>query len=167
VTGRLILVGRVAGAFGVKGEIRITSYTDEPAALLRYRDLKQADGTPALTLTAGRPHKGALIARAKQVATREDAEALRGLELFVPRDALPPPDEDEFYLADLIGLAAVTPDGAPLGRIKSVQNFGAGDLLEIAPETGPSWWLPFTKEAVPEVRIADGAVIAVRPEETG
>ena len=167
MTERLILVGRVAGAFGVKGEVRITSYTDEPAALVRYRDLQQADGTPALTLTAGRPHKGALIARAKQVATREDAEALRGLELFVPRDALPPPDEDEFYLADLIGLAAVTPDGAPLGRIKSVQNFGAGDLLEIAPETGPSWWLPFTKEAVPEVRIADGAVIAVRPEETG
>ena len=167
MTDRLILVGRVAGAFGVKGEIRITSYTDEPAALLRYRDLKQADGTPALTLTGGRAHKGALVARAKEVASREDAEGLRGLELFVPRDALPPPDEDEFYLADLIGLAAVTPDGAPLGRIKSVQNFGAGDLLEIAPETGPSWWLPFTKEAVPEVRIADGAVIAVRPEETG
>jgi 16S rRNA processing protein RimM len=166
VTDRLILVGRVAGAFGVKGEIRITSYTDEPAALLRYRDLQQADGTPALTLTGGRAHKGALVARAKQVASREDAEGLRGLELFVPRDALPPPDEDEFYLADLIGLAAVTPDGAPLGRIKSVQNFGAGDLLEIAPETGPTWWLPFTKEAVPEVRIAEGIVVAVRPEET-
>ena len=165
MTDRLILVGRVAGAFGVKGEIRITSYTDEPAALARYRDLKQADGAPALTLTAVRPHKGALIARASEVVTREDAEALRGLELFVPRDALPPPDEDEFYLADLIGLAAVAPDGAELGRIKSVQNFGAGDLLEIAPETGPSWWLPFTKESVPEVMIADGVVIAVPPEE--
>ncbi len=167
MTARLILVGRVAGAFGVKGEIRITSYTDDPAALLRYRDLKQTDGAPALTLTAGRPHKGALIARAKQVATREDAEGLRGLELFVPRDVLPPPDEDEFYLADLIGMRAVTADGAELGRIKSVQNFGAGDLLEIAPETGPSWWLPFTKEAVPEVKIAEGFVVAVRPEEAG
>jgi 16S rRNA processing protein RimM len=165
VTDRLILVGRVAGAFGVKGEIRITSYTDEPAALVRYRDLKQADGTPALTLTGGRPHKGALIARAKQVTTREEAEALRGLELYIARDALPAPDEDEFYLADLIGLAAVTADGAELGRIKNVQNFGAGDLLEIAPETGPTWWLPFTREAVPEVRIAEGVVVAVRPEE--
>src|SRR5581483_9994102 len=120
-----------------------------------YRDLKRADGSPALTLTGGRPQKGALIARASEVVTREDAEALRGLELFVPRDALPPPDEDEFYLADLIGLDAVTPDGAPLGRIKSVQNFGAGDLLEIAPPTGPTWWLPFTREAVPDVRIAE------------
>ena len=165
MTERLILVGRVAGAFGVKGEIRVTSYTDEPAALARYRDLKRADGTPALTLTGGRAHKGALIARAEEVATREDAEALRGLELFVPRDALPPSDDDEFYFADLVGLRAVTPDGAELGRIKSVQNFGAGDLLEIAPETGPTWWLPFTMEAVLEVKIADGLVVAVRPEE--
>jgi len=165
VTDRLILVGRVAGAFGVRGEIRITAYTDDPEALARYRELKRADGSPALTLIGGRAQKGALITRATEVATREDAEALRGLELFVPRSALPPPEEDEYYLADLIGLAAVTPDGAPLGRIKSVQNFGAGDLLEIAPETGPSWWLPFTRDAVPEVRIADGVVVAVRPEE--
>jgi 16S rRNA processing protein RimM len=165
MTDRLILVGRVAGAFGVKGELRLTAYGDDPQALARYRDLKRADGSPALTLTGGRPQKGALIARAREVATREDAEALRGLELYVPRDALPPPDEDEFYLADLIGLAVVTPDGAPLGRIKSVQNFGAGDLLEVAPETGPTWWLPFTKEAVPEVKIGEGVVVAVRPEE--
>jgi 16S rRNA processing protein RimM len=163
---RLILVGRVAGAFGVRGEIRINAYTDEAESLLRYRDLKGPDGAAALTLTAGRPHKGALVARAKEVETREDAEALRGLELFVPRDLLPPPDEDEFYLADLIGLAAVGMDGAPLGRIKSVQNFGAGDLLEIAPEAGPSWWQPFTLEAVPEVRIADGVVVLVKAVET-
>jgi 16S rRNA processing protein RimM len=167
LTDRLILVGRVAGAFGVKGEVRITSYTDEPAALLRYRTLRRADGTPGLTLTGGRAHKGALVARANEVATREDAEALRGLELFVPREALPPPDEDEFYFADLVGLRAVTAAGDELGRIKSVQNFGAGDLLEIAPETGPTWWLPFTREAVPEVRIAEGVVVAVRPEEAG
>jgi 16S rRNA processing protein RimM len=168
VTGssRLILVGRVAGAFGVKGELKITAYTDDPAALVRYRDLQREDGTPGLTLTTGRAHKGALVGRAREIATREEAEALRGLQLYVPRDVLPPPDEDEFYLADLIGLAAVDLDGAELGRIKSVQNFGAGDLLEIAPATGPSWWLPFTKEAVPEVRIADGVVVAVRPAES-
>ena len=163
---RLILVGRVAGAFGVKGEVRITSYTDDPAALVRYRDLRREDGSPGLTLTAGRPHKGALVGRAKEIATREEAEALRGLQLYVPRAALPAPDEDEFYLADLIGLAAVDPDGAEIGRIKSVQNFGAGDLLEIAPPSGPTWWLPFTKEAVPEVRIAHGVVVAVRPAES-
>ncbi len=162
---RLILVGRVAGAFGVRGELRINSFTDDPAALVRYRALIRADGAPALTITGGRPHKGALVARAKEVATREDAEALRGLDLYLPRSVLPAPDEDEFYLADLIGLRAVSPDGAELGRIKSVQNFGAGDLLEIAPPDGPSWWLPFTKAAAPEVRLAEGLVVAVRPAE--
>ncbi|HEY2707441.1 MAG TPA: ribosome maturation factor RimM [Caulobacteraceae bacterium] len=163
---RLILVGRVAGAFGVKGEVRITSYTDDPATLLGYRELKREDGGVGLTLTAGRPHKGALVARATGVVTREDAEALRGLQLYVSRDALPPPDEDEFYLADLIGLAAASPEGEALGRIKSVQNFGAGDLLEIAPGAGPTWWAPFTKEGVPEVRLGEGVVIVVRAAET-
>jgi 16S rRNA processing protein RimM len=163
---RLILVGRVAGAFGVKGEVRITSYTDDPVTLVRYRTLQREDGAVGLTLTTGRPHKGALVARAKEVATREDAEALRGLQLYVPRDALPLPDEDEFYLADLIGLRVVGPDGAEIGHIKTVQNFGAGDLLEIAPPSGPTWWLPFTREAVPEVRIAEGVVVAVRPTES-
>ena len=78
---------------------------------------------------------------------------------------MPEPEEDEFYLADLIGLTAQTPDGEVLGKIKSIQDFGAGDLLEIQPPDGASWWLPFTKEAVPEVRIADGRIVAVPPEE--
>ena len=163
---RLILVGRVAGAFGVKGEVRITAYTDDPVALVRYRELVREDGSPGLTLTTGRAQKGALVGRAREIATREEAEALRGLQLYVPRAVLPAPEEDEFYLADLIGLRAVGLDGAELGRIKSVQNFGAGDLLEIAPASGPTWWLPFTLEAVPEVRIADGVVVAVRPPES-
>jgi 16S rRNA processing protein RimM len=162
----MILVGRVAGAFGVKGEVRVTAYTAEPAALLDYKDLKREDGSPALTLTSGRPAKGGLVVRAAEVETREEAEALRGLKLFIPRDILPEPDEDEFYVTDLIGLAVETLDGEPLGRIRQVQDFGAGDLLEIQPEAGPSWWLPFTKEAVPEMRLAEGKVVAVRPEET-
>ena len=163
---RLILVGRVAGAFGVRGEIRITAFGDDPAALVRYRDLKRADGAPALTLTGGRAQKGALIARAREVEGRDQAEALKGLELYVPREALPVPGEDEFYLADLVGLRAISPGGEALGRVKSVQNFGAGDLLEIQPEDGPSWWLPFTDEAVPEVKIPEGVVVVVRPTET-
>ena len=167
MTERLILVGRVAGAFGVKGEVRITSYTQDPMALVRYRVLLREDGGTALTLTGARPVKGGIVARAEEVETREAAEALRGLRLHVPRAALPPPeDEDEFYLADLIGLSAETAEGEPLGRIKSVQDFGAGDLLEIQPPQGASWWLPFTREAVPEVRLADGKIIAIRPEET-
>lgn len=165
---RLVLVGRVAGAFGVRGEIRIAPYTADPAALLDYKDLRREDSSPALTLTAGRVAGEGLVARAREVDTREEAQALKGLGLFVLRSILPEPDdEDEFYLADLIGLAAIDPDGAPLGRIKSVQNFGAGDLLEIAPLAAPTWWLPFTREAVPEVRIAEGVVVAVRPDEGG
>ena len=164
--GRLILVGRVAGAFGVKGELRIAAYTEGPEALLRYRAFVHETGRPALTLTGGRAVKGDLIARAEGVGDRNDAEALRGLKLYVPRDALPEPDEDEFYLADLIGLAAVAPDGTQVGRIKSVQNFGAGDLLEIEPIGAATWWLPFTHEAVPEVKIAEGAVVVVKPTET-
>ena len=86
---------------------------------------------------------------------------------FVPREALPPPDdEDEFYVADLVGMAAETPDGAPLGQVKSVHDFGAGDLLEIEPPHGASWWLPFTREAVPKVLLAERRLIAVKPDET-
>lgn len=163
----LIQVGRVAGAFGVKGEIRITSFTAEPLALVDYKTLVREDGSPGLTLTSGRAAKGGVVVRAKEVETREQAEALRGLKLYIPRDRLPEPEEDEFYVTDLIGLALRSPDGEALGTIRSVQDFGAGDLLEVQPpEGGATWYLPFTREAVPEVRIAEGVVVAVKPEET-
>jgi 16S rRNA processing protein RimM len=167
MSDRLILVGRVAGAFGVRGEVRITAYTDDPMALARYRDLKREDGAPALTLAAVRPAKGGVIARCPEVASKEAADALRGLRLFVPRAVLPPTeDEDEFYLADLIGLSTETADGASFGRIKAVHNFGAGDILEIDPGGGrPTLYLPFTREAVPEVRLAEGRVIVAPPAE--
>lgn len=164
----LILVGQVAGAFGVRGEVKITAFTADPRNLLSYKTLQRQDGSPGLTLVSGRAQKGQVICRAKEVTTREEAEALRGLKLFIPRAALPQPDEDEFYLTDLIGLSAVDPDGAAVGRIKSVQNFGAGDLLEVDPAAGgPSWWLPFTREAVPEVDIAGRRLVVVRPNEIG
>ena len=167
MTERLILLGRVAGAFGVRGELRITAHTDDPLALLGYRLLVRADGSPALTLTGGRPAKGALIATAAEVRTREEAQALRGLDLYVERAALPAPAEEEFYLADLIGLAAQSPAGEALGRVKSVHNFGAGDLLEIEPtDGGPTWWAPFTLAVVPDIRLADGLITIARPDET-
>jgi 16S rRNA processing protein RimM len=166
--GSLILVGQVGGAFGVRGEVRITAYTESPMALLNYRDLKQADGSPGLTLLAARPSKSGVVARAKEIASPEQANALRGLKLYVPREVLPEPDEDEFYLADLIGLEARSPDGVAIGRVKAVQDFGAGDLLEITPaDGGASWWIAFTRETVPEVRIAEGLVVIDRPAETG
>jgi 16S rRNA processing protein RimM len=166
MTARPILVAVVGGAFGVRGEVRITTYTEDPMALVRYRDLMREDGTPALTVTSARPAKAGVVARVKEVATPEQADALRGLKLYVPRERLPAPqDEDEFYLADLIGLSVETAEGEALGRVKTVQDFGAGDLLEIEPPAGPSWWLPFTRDAVPQVRLAEGRLIAVRPQE--
>ena len=166
MASNLLLVGRVAGAFGVKGEVRISAYTEDPMALVTYRVLLREDGRPGLTLTGGRAAKGALIARAGEIETREQAEALRGLKLYIPREILLEPEDDEFYVADLVGLSVVTSAGEALGEVKSVQDFGAGDLLEVQPKSGASFWLPFTREAVPEVRIADGLVVAVRPEET-
>ncbi len=164
---RLIMVAKADGAFGVRGEIRLTAFTEDPGALLRYGTLRREDGSLGLTLSAGRVVKDGVIARAAEVETREEAQALRGLRLYVDRAILPEPDEDEYYLADLIGLAAVSPEGAALGRIRAVNNFGAGDLLEIQPGDGsPSWWSPFTREAVPEVRIAAGEVVVVRLPET-
>lgn len=165
---KLILVGQVAGGFGVKGEVRVTAYTAEPITLLSYGVLLRADGSTGLTLTAGRAEKSAVVGRAKEITTKEQADALRGLKLYIPRDRLPEPDEDEFYLTDLVGLEARDPEGLVLGTVKSVQNFGADDMLEIAPATGgPTWYLPFTKDAVPELHIAEGWLLAVRPNEIG
>jgi len=162
----LLLIGRVTGAFGVRGDVRIGTFTEDPLAIARYRDLLKADGSPALTVLSARAAKGGVIARCKGVETKEQADALRGLRLHIPRAALPEPDEDEFYLADLIGMAVVGPGGEPMGVIKSVQDFGAGDILEIDARDGsPTWYLPFTREAVPEVNIAQGRIVAVRPNE--
>ena len=165
---KLILVGQVAGGFGVRGEVRVTAYTADPMTLLAWGDLLRADGSAGLTLTSGRLDKNGVVGRAKEIATKEQADALRGLKLFVPRDRLPEPEEDEFYLTDLIGLEARDPSDAVLGRVKSVQNFGASDMLEIAPAGGgPTWYLPFTREAAPELHLAEGWLRVVRPEEVG
>ncbi|MFN3512247.1 MAG: ribosome maturation factor RimM [Phenylobacterium sp.] len=163
---KLLFVAQVGAAHGVRGEVKITTFTAEPMAVADYRDLLRQDGSPALTIVSARPTKGGVIARLKGVDDRNAAEALRGLKLFIPRSILPEPEEDEFYLADLIGLSVETPEGEALGMVKAVQDFGAGDLLEIQPKAGASWWLPFTREAVPEVRIAEGRILAVPPAVT-
>ena len=163
---RLILIGKVAGAFGVKGELRLTAYTGDPMGMLAYGPLRRADGSIALTLKKGRPVKGAVIVEALEVTTREAAQALRGLGLHIERSALPAPDQDEFYLADLTGLTVVSPEGERLGKVKTVADFGAGDLLEIKPAgIGASWWIPFTRAAVPEIRLEEGLIVVARPRE--
>ncbi len=163
-----VLVGQVAGAFGVRGEVRITAYTEDPLALLRYRVLTREDGSPGLTLQTARAVKGAVIGRAAEVSSKEAADALRGLRLYVPREVLPPPEEDEFYLTDLIGLDAATPEGDPLGQVKAVHNFGAGDMLELEIGRGrPSRLIPFTRDAVPEVKINERRIVVIPPQEVG
>jgi 16S rRNA processing protein RimM len=165
---KLILVGHVAGGFGVKGEVRVTAYTADPLALTAYGPLLRADGSPGLTLTQMRATKDGIVGRAKEINTKEEADALRNLKLYVPRDAFPAPEEDEFYLADLVGVEARDSEGAVLGTVKAVQNFGADDMLEIAPAAGgPTWFLPFTKAAVPDLHLSDGWLLAVPPEEVG
>lgn len=163
---KLVLVGHVSGGFGVKGEVRIHSYTADPMALTAYGPLLRADGSVALTVTSARPTKDGVVARVKEIATKEQADALRNLKLHVPRDRLPEPDEDEFYLTDLIGLECRDPTDAVIGTVKTVQNFGADDILEIAPAVGgPTWYLPFTREAAPEIHITEGWLRVVRPNE--
>ncbi len=161
----MIAVGRVAGGWGVRGAVRITTFTEDPLALAKYRDLLREDGTPALKVLSARDAKGSIICRVEGIDNKDAADALRGLRLFVPRDALPQPEEDEFYLADLIGMEVERlADGKRLGIVKAVPNFGAGDIIEVDPEDGrPTWYLPFTKEAVPEVRVAEGKLIVSPP----
>ena len=151
----------------MRGEVRITPFGDDPLALVRYKTLLGADGAIVLTLTDGRLHKGGLVTRAPQIDSKEAADALRGRDLYAPREAFAPPtDDNDFYLADLIDLRVQNPDGAALGVVRAVQNFGAGDILEIEPQQGPSFFLPFTRAAVPEVKIAEGYLVADPPAET-
>jgi 16S rRNA processing protein RimM len=163
---RLILVGQVGGAFGVRGELRVQAYTADPLSLVAYSPLRDENDRIALTLTAGRVVKGGLVANAREVETREQAQALRGLRLYIERERLPPAEDEEYYLADLIGLTVRSPGGETLGLVKSVADFGAGDLLEVAPTDGaPSWWTSFSRQVVPEVRIADGWLTVIQPAE--
>ena len=165
---RLILVGQVAGGFGVRGEVRVTAYTADPKTLTAYGPLLRADGSPGLTLSTVRATKDGVIGRAKEIETKEQADAMRGLKLHVPRDRFPEPQEDEFYLADLIGIEARDPQGFVLGTVRAVQNFGADDMLEITPSAGgQTWYLPFTRAAVPDVHLGKGWLLAVRPDEVG
>jgi len=162
----LVLVGKFGAAHGIKGEVRLQSFTGDPAAIGRYKPLSDAAGRP-FTLTSLRHVKGDLfVARVEGIKDRTAAEALVNRELFVPRAALPPPDEDEFYLTDLIGLDARVASGERLGTVLNILNFGGGDILEIVPEGGgETLLLPFTKEVVPEINLARREVIVVPPVE--
>jgi 16S rRNA processing protein RimM len=131
----------------------------------QYGPLLTKDGARSFEVATAREAKGHLVATLKGIATREDAERLNGLELYVAREKLPATGEDEYYHADLIGLAAVNATGEPIGRVIAIHNFGAGDIIEIAPPQGSSMLLPFTNAVVPLVDIANGRVVIELPAE--
>ncbi len=162
-----ILLGEITGAHGIRGEVLVRSYTSNPEAIADYGALTDEIGAAPLSMKVLRmTPKGAVVVRVKGVADRNGAEALKGRKLYVARQAMPEPnDEDDFYYADLIGLAAVDPESNALGKIVAVQNFGAGDLLEVrVTATNKTEFIPFTKACVPEVDITAGRVTVVMPD---
>jgi 16S rRNA processing protein RimM len=164
-TNDRVVVARIGAAHGIKGEVRLTSFTADPLDIASYAPLTAPDGRVFKVASArpGGKTPATLIVRFEGVGGRTAAEALTGVELAVPRTALAAPAEEEFFHADLIGLAAVTPEGAPLGTVVAVQNYGAGDLIEIAPARGNTILVPFTTAAVPVVDVAGGRVVIDPP----
>jgi 16S rRNA processing protein RimM len=164
---RLVLLGVFGAAQGVRGEVRVKSYTEDAKAIGAYGALTDRAGARAFVFESLRPLKDdMMVARVKGVSTREGAEALNGVEIFARRDQLPAPDADEFYYDDLVGLAAVTREGAAVGRVVALSNFGAGDILEIAPEGGgETLLLPFTRAVAVEIDFAAGRIVIEPPGE--
>jgi 16S rRNA processing protein RimM len=160
-----ICIARIGAAHGVRGAVKLWTFTEDPLAVQRYGPLVTKDGARSFEIVTAREAKGHLVATLKGFATREDAERLNGIELYVPREKLPATDEDEYYHADLIGLAAVTAANEPLGRVIAIHNFGAGTIIEIAPPQGPTMLLPFTNAVVPSVDLKGGRVVIELPAE--
>lgn len=165
---RRVCVGVVTGAHGVRGAVRLKSFTAEPEDVAAYGPLEDERGERRFALrlvgsARGGSAKGVLIAAIPGIDDRDRAEALRGLRLYLPRSALPPPEEEEYYHADLIGLEATLPDGAALGTVRAVHDFGAGDTLEIERSEGQPVMVPFTKAVVPVVDLDAGRLVIDPP----
>ena len=162
---RDVLLAAVIGAQGLKGEVKAKLFTAAPDALPRYGVLRTKDGR-MLKITAFRPAKqGEAVIAFEGVADRNAAEALKGTELFVDREALPEPQDDEFYHADLIGLEVRDSEGRVLGKVIGLHNFGASDVLEFSRADGDSVHLAFTKETVPVIHVAEGFIVVAVPED--
>ena len=158
-----ICVGAIAGAFGVRGEVRLKSFTTEAGDIASYGPLTTEDGKRSFTVSLTRPISGGLGARLSGVSTREQAEALKGVTLWAPREALPCLPDDEFYHADLIGMEVVDPGGQVLGRVRAIYDHGAGDILEVV--GAQVLLLPFTRAVVPTVDLTAGRIVADPPGE--
>ena len=149
----------------MRGAVKLWTFTEDPLAVQSYGPLMTKDGARQFEIANLRAAKDHLVATFKGIASRNDAEKLNGIELYVPREKLPAIDDGEYYHADLVGLAAVTAADEPLGRVVAIHNFGAGDIIEIAPPKGATLLLPFTNAVVPTVDIAGGRVVIELPQE--
>ncbi len=157
----LVPVAAVVGAHGVKGDVKLRSFTGDPEACLSYGPLYDAAGAEILEPVSSRQAGDHLVVTTRPVRSREDWLAMKGTLLHVPRSQMPETQEDEFYFDDLTGLTVEHTTGAALGKVKSVQNFGSDDLLEIvAPDGRAAYFIPFTKAAVPVVDLTGGRLIA-------
>lgn len=152
-----VLLGVVTAAHGLRGEVKVKSFTDPPMALGEYAGLCRADGA-VLRMVSCRPARHDVIVKWHDITSREQAEALIGTEIFIDRAALPEPDEDDFYYTDLIGCRAITDEGEELGTINQIHDFGAGDILEIGPHM-----IAFTRENVPQIDLVAGRVTVCLP----
>ncbi len=159
-----VCLGAIAGAHGMEGLVRIKSFTEKPADIGAYGPLSDAAGERRFALSVTGRAKGVVLARIDGVTNRTQAEALKGTRLYLPRAALPAPAADEYYYADLVGLAVELPDGTAVGTVLGVDNFGAGDVLDVATRRpgGAVVAVPFTRAAVPVVDL-DGGRIVVKP----
>lgn len=160
-----IRVARIGAAHGVRGEVKLWPFTQDPMAVADYGPLETEDGARRFEIETLRAAKDHLVARLKGVGDRDAASSLRNTDLFVTRDKLPPIDEEyTYYHADLVGMSAVTPEGVPLGNVTAIHNFGAGDLIEIATTAGGEpLLLPFTETVVPEIDTAVRRITIVLP----
>lgn len=158
----VVLVGAVAGAFGVRGEVRIKSFTATPEDIFDYAPFRDDAGAPVLTVQSWKHLKDGFAAYTEEITSREEAASYKSVRLYARRDVLPQLNDDEFYHADLIGMAVRDLANAPLGVVKAVHNFGADDLLEVFKTPGhkQSWYLPFTKAATPHIDLKKREIIA-------
>tara|TARA_R110002124_G_scaffold157088_2_gene324169 strand:- start:328 stop:891 length:564 start_codon:yes stop_codon:yes gene_type:complete len=165
----LVFVAAIAAAHGVRGECKVKSFTGDPEAAFSYGPFLDAAGKEILRAKRWRPVKDGWVVAFEQELSREDAQALRGTQLFVPRSALPELDDEEYYHSDLIGLTVQGLDGSPMGKLKAVHDFGSGDLLEITgtPGRNGDWYLPFTRDFVPHISLKDGLITIDPPEDVG
>jgi 16S rRNA processing protein RimM len=165
MSAQQICVARIGAAHGVRGAVKLWTFTEDPLAVKHYGPLTTKDGARQFEVATAREAKGHLVATLKGIATREEAERLNGIELYIAREKLPATDKDEYYHADLIGLTAVNGANEPIGRVTAIHNFGAGDIIEIAPPHGATMLLPFTNAVVPTVDLTAGHVVIALPDE--